>query len=103
MAVKRVVMQHFSMNLALESRLRSLDNEDSGLGVEMETDSSAPVSSVEDFDDAIQFDHLSLDSAPPTTSSQGGLIHLNLSKILHYSLEFLGGFFKNLLIFLKNH
>ena len=59
MAVKRVVMQHFSMNLALEARLRSLD-EDSGLGhepevIEMDVDSQ----SVED--DTIQFGHLSLD------------------------------------------
>lgn len=60
MAVKRVVMQHFSMNLTLEARLRSLD-EDSGLGqetevIEMDVDSQ----SVED--DTIQFGHLSLDS-----------------------------------------
>ncbi len=60
MAVKRVVMQHFSMNLALEARLRSLD-EDSGLGhepevIEMDVDSQ----SVED--DTIQFGHLSLDA-----------------------------------------
>lgn len=64
MAVKRVVMQHFSMNLALEARLRSLD-EDSGLGhepevVEMETDpDSADV--MEDGDGSIQFGHLSLE------------------------------------------
>ncbi len=61
MAVKRVVMQHFSMNLALEARLRSLD-EDSGLGhepevVEMDCDSQL----VAVDDDAIQFGHLSLD------------------------------------------
>jgi len=64
MAVKRVVMQHFSMNLALEARLRSLD-EDSGLGhepevIEMETDpDSADV--MEDDDGSIQFGHLSLE------------------------------------------
>ena len=60
MAVKRVVMQHFSMNLALEARLRSLD-EDSGLGhepevVEMDCDSQLAID-----DDTIQFGHLSLD------------------------------------------
>jgi len=60
MAVKRVVMQHFSMNLELEARLRSLD-EDSGLGhepeaseMEMETDG--------ELEDGIQFGFLSLDS-----------------------------------------
>lgn len=62
MAVKRVVMQHFSMNLALEARLRSLD-EDSGLGhepevVEMDVDNQ----SVDNLDDTIQFGHLSLDA-----------------------------------------
>lgn len=62
MAVKRVVMQHFSMNLALEARLRSLD-EDSGLGhepemVEMDVDGQ----SVDILDDTIQFGHLSLDA-----------------------------------------
>lgn len=62
MAVKRVVMQHFSMNLALEARLRSLD-EDSGLGhepemVEMETD---PDSADVIEDGSIQFGHLSLE------------------------------------------
>lgn len=72
MAVKRVVMQHFSMNLALEARLRSLD-EDSGLGhepevVDMETDpdSAGIVGMVAsdldgDLDEAIHFGHLSLE------------------------------------------
>ena len=65
MAVKRVVMQHFSMNLALEARLRSLD-EDSGLGHEPE------VIEMEVEDDTIQFGHLSLDEdslAVPVKSS----------------------------------
>lgn len=63
-------MQHFSMNLALEARLRSLD-EDSGLGhepeiVEMETDpDSAGIMMTsecdDDLDEAIHFGHLSLE------------------------------------------
>ena len=62
MAVKRVVMQHFSMNLALEARLRSLD-EDSGLGHEPMDIADLvhrPLESI-DADDTIQFGHLSLD------------------------------------------
>lgn len=64
MAVKRVVMQHFSMNLALEARLRSLD-EDSGLGhecepVEMDSESGNSAEPL-DVDETIRFGHLSLD------------------------------------------
>lgn len=69
MAVKRVVMQHFSMNLALEARLRSLD-EDSGLGhepeVEMETD--------QELEDGIQFGFLSLESTDAETSPASSLV-----------------------------
>jgi len=71
MAVKRVVMQHFSMNLALEARLRSLD-EDSGLGhepeveMEMETD--------QDLEDGIQFGFLSLESTDAETSPASSLV-----------------------------
>lgn len=73
MAVKRVVMQHFSMNLALEARLRSLD-EDSGLGhepevVEMDVDSQ----SVDNLDDTIQFGHLSLDGDDTVVVSKSSM------------------------------
>ena len=78
MAVKRVVMQHFSMNLALEARLKSLD-EDSGLGhepevVEMETDpDSAGILSLSvDDDEAIHFGHLSLEPRSPRKEDGGG-------------------------------
>lgn len=56
-----MVMQHFSMNLALEARLRSLD-EDSGLGHEQEVDMEMEADMEDDLEDTIQFGHLSLDS-----------------------------------------
>ena len=76
MAVKRVVMQHFSMNLALEARLRSLD-EDSGLGhepegTEMETDQDQDLE-----DNGIQFGFLSLESTDAETSPASSLVSSN--------------------------
>lgn len=75
MAVKRVVMQHFSMNLALEARLRSLD-EDSGLGhesevVEMDTESGGTSAEPLDADETIQFGHLSLEHDKPPSAKAG--------------------------------
>ena len=74
MAVKRVVMQHFSMNLALEARLTSLD-EDSGLGHEPEVE--VEMMDAADLEHTIQFGFLSLDSdgasdAAVTGGSSGG-------------------------------
>lgn len=91
MAVKRVVMQHFSMNLALEARLRSLD-EDSGLGhepevVEMETDpdsagilASSEADEGADLDEAIHFGHLSLESERSRSAVDSGRVNNNNGK-----------------------
>jgi MAP kinase interacting serine/threonine kinase len=91
MAVKRVVMQHFSMNLELEARLRSLD-EDSGLGHEPEVEMADLMDAeVDDLDDTIQFGFLSLDSTAdtsPTSSltSNSGCLKMTSRKKVTFGL-----------------